>query len=67
METGYDVPRDRKGQFRPHILPEPYKSTEASYVELLISLIANGYTESQLLRELQNLGLPYLLLYLFGQ
>jgi len=54
-----DVPRDRKGQFRPHILPEPYKRTEASYVELLISLIANGYTESQLLRALQNLGLPY--------
>jgi len=51
----------------PHILPEPYKRTEASYVELLISLIANGYTESQLLRALQNLGLPYLLLYLFGQ
>jgi transposase-like protein len=54
-----DVPRDRKGQFRPHILPEPYKRTEASYVELLMSLVANGYTESQLMRSLQELALPY--------
>jgi putative transposase len=47
-----DVPRDRRGQFRPHILPEPYRRTESSYVDLLISLIANGYTESQLMRSL---------------
>lgn len=54
-----EVPRDRKGEFRPHILPEPYKRTENSYVDLLISLIANGYTDSQLMRSLKNLGLPY--------
>jgi len=28
-------------------------------VELLISLIVNGYTKSQLMRSLQDVGLPY--------
>jgi transposase-like protein len=54
-----EVPRDRKGQFRPHVLPDPYKRTEHSYVDLLMSLVANGYSESQLMRSLHELGLPY--------
>jgi len=54
-----NVPRDRKGEFRPHILPEPYKRIDDSYVDLLMSLVLNGYSESQLLLSLRELGLPY--------
>jgi len=53
------VPRDRNGEFRPHILPEPYKRTDESYVDLLMSLVINGYSESQLMASLRDLGLPY--------
>ena len=56
-----DVPRDRNNEFRPLILllPEKYKRTDASYVNLLMSLIVNGYSESQLHLSLKQLGLPY--------
>jgi len=29
--------------FRPHILPEPYKRVDESYTDLLMSLVINGY------------------------
>jgi len=54
-----NVPRDRNGNFRPHILPGPYKRVDDSYVDLLMSLVINGYSESQLLLSLKELGLPY--------
>lgn len=54
-----NVPRDRKGDFRPHILPEHYKRVDDSYVDLLMSLVINGYSESQVLLTLKELGLPY--------
>jgi len=39
------VPRTRTGDFRPHILPEPYKRVDESYTDLLMSLVVNGYSE----------------------
>lgn len=54
-----NVPRDRNGDFRPHVLPDRYKRVDDSYVELLMSLVINGYSESQLLLSLKELGLPY--------
>lgn len=54
-----NVPRDRNGNFRPYVLPEPYKRVDESYVDLLMSLVINGYSESQLLMSLKELGLPY--------
>jgi len=54
-----NVPRDRNGQFRPHLLPQPYKRVDDSYVDLLMSLVINGYSDSQLLLSLKELGLPY--------
>jgi len=42
------VPRTRTGDFRPHILPEPYKRVDESYTDLLMSLVINGYSESSL-------------------
>ncbi len=54
-----NVPRDRNGQFRPHLLPQPYKRVDDSYVDLLMSLVINGYSDSQLSLSLKELGLPY--------
>lgn len=54
-----NVPRDRRGDFRPYVLPDPYKRTDDSYVDLLMSLVVNGYSESQLITSLRQLGLPY--------
>jgi transposase-like protein len=53
------VPRDRQGNFRPYILPQPYHRVGASYTDVLYSLIINGYSPSQLQRTLSELGLPY--------
>ena len=36
-----------------------YKRTDKNYVELLMSLVVNGYSETQLLMSLKELGLPY--------
>jgi transposase-like protein len=54
-----DVPRDRKGSFRPNVLPEKYKRTDSSYTDLLASLVVNGYSDSQINHTLRQLGLPY--------
>jgi transposase-like protein len=54
-----NVPRDRQGNFRPYILPQPYQRVGSNYRRLLYSLIINGYSPSQLQRTLSELGLPY--------
>lgn len=53
------VPRTRNSNFRPSILPEPYKRADQSYIDLLMSLVINGYSESSLLTTLKSLNLPY--------
>jgi len=59
FQLNLQVSRDRKGRFRPHILPETCKRVDPSYVDLLMSLVINGYSESQLSMSLRELGLPY--------
>ncbi len=58
------VPRDRHGEFRPYILPQPYQRVGASYTDVLYSLIINGYSPAQLHRTLSELRLPYTNLFL---
>jgi transposase-like protein len=53
------VPRDRKNDFRPYILPEKRQKVEDSYERLLFALVSSGYSESQLTKILRDLGLPY--------
>ncbi|WPX09238.1 IS256 family transposase [Anaerocellum danielii] len=53
------VPRTRTSNFRPSVLPEPYKRVDSSYTDLLMSLVANGYSESLLIQTLKSLNLPY--------
>ena len=54
------VPRVRFGNsFRPAILPEPWKRIDKDYEEVLIAMLANGYSKAQIQRTLKKLGLPY--------
>ncbi len=53
------VPRTRSASFRPSILPEPYKRVDSSYTNLLMFLVANGYSESSLIQTLKSMNLPY--------
>jgi len=53
------VPRDRKGEFRPSLLPDRWKHSDSEYQFLLISLIANGYSKGEIKRTLRELGLSY--------
>lgn len=64
MNTGsfrldLQVPRDRKGEFRPSVLPDRWKRSDSEYQALLLSLIANGYSKSEIKRTLKELGLSY--------
>lgn len=59
FKLNINVPRDRKGKFIPKILPEPYKRVDQNYLNLLMSLVSNGYSESKIDSTLKNLGLNY--------
>jgi len=54
------IPRVRIGHaFRPAILPPAWKRIDKDYEELLIAMIANGYSKAQIQRTLKKLGLPF--------
>ncbi|WP_299238827.1 hypothetical protein [Sulfurihydrogenibium sp.] len=48
---------DKKGRFRPQILSNHYKRVNEDYIDLLISLVYNGYSESKIDFTLKSLGL----------
>lgn len=54
-----NVPRVRKNSFRPSILPQPHKRSDQSFTDLIMSLVANGYSEAEIMNSLKTLGLPY--------
>ena len=54
------VPRVRIGNaFRPRILPPRWQRVDRDYEELLLALLANGYSRAQIASTLKRLGLPY--------
>ena len=54
------VPRVRYAKsFRPAILPPRWKRVDKDYEELLIAMLANGYSRAQLERALKQLELPF--------
>jgi transposase-like protein len=54
------VPRVRAGQeFRPAILPARWRRVDKDYEELLVAMLANGYSQSQIERSLHQLNLPF--------
>ncbi len=54
------VPRVRiSNAFRPALLPAKWKRVDKDYENLLIALLTNGYSQSQIERALHSLKLPY--------
>lgn len=53
------VPRDRDGDFRPAILPDPYQRDYPDRKHLLESLIINGYSPNQIQSTLNAMNLHY--------
>ena len=54
------VPRVRQGaNFRPVLLPPRWKRVDKEYENLLLALLTNGYSQSQIERALHTLNLPY--------
>lgn len=58
-ELQLQVPRDRDGDFRPAILPQPYQRDCTEREALLESLLINGYSPQQIQRTLHELNLHY--------
>lgn len=53
------VPRDRNGDFRPAILPEPYQRDCRERENILQSLLINGYSPNSIKNTLNSLNLHY--------
>jgi transposase-like protein len=55
------VPRVRTNskEFRPFLLPPPYKRVGRDYEELLAALLVNGYSQVNIQKALKLLDLPY--------
>lgn len=55
-----DVPRDRDSDFRPQILPDPYKRDfDNHYDSIINALIRNGYSKNSLATTLNTFNLSY--------
>ena len=54
------VPRVRIGSsFRPALLPGRWKRVDKSYENIILALLANGYSKEKMKRALKTLNLPY--------
>ena len=54
------VPRVKiSNAFRPALLPPKWKRVDKDYENLLLALLTNGYSQSQIQRALHSLKLPY--------
>ena len=54
-----EVPRDRDGDFRPSILPQPHQRDAAERYDILESLLVNGYSPNSIAESLRHLNLHY--------
>jgi len=53
------VPRDRLGEFRPQILPQPYQRDAVNREQMLQALLSSGYSPNAIKNTLHNLDLHY--------
>lgn len=53
------VPRDRNGDFRPAVLPDPYQRDIEGREQIIQSLLLNGYSPNAIHRSLNSLSLHY--------
>ena len=54
-----NVPRDRKGSFRPSILPDQWKRYDANFQDFILNLILQSYSPAKIKFLLNSLNLPY--------
>lgn len=60
MGLNVEVPRDRRGEFRPLLLPgRKWERSDEGYERLLLSLVETGYSEAGVKEVLRKLGLSY--------
>ena len=55
-----NVPRDRKGSFRPSILPDQWKRYDANFQDFILNLILQSYSPAKIKFLLNSLNLPFL-------
>jgi putative transposase len=56
---GLTVPRDRKGVFRPSIMPETWKRSDISFDDFLHKLVFQSYSPNKIKSLLESMGMPY--------
>jgi len=56
---GLSVPRDRKGEFRPCILPDKWEKADESFQEFVLNLVLQSYSPAKIRALLQSMKLPY--------
>ncbi|MGC8496657.1 MAG: transposase [Thermoplasmata archaeon] len=55
-----EVPRVRESRnFRPAMLPDKWSRADQEYENIILALLASGYSESKIERTLRSLNLPY--------
>ena len=53
------VPRDRLGDFRPFILPSPYRRATDDMEDVMLKLVLSSYSPNKMKSFLNSLNLPY--------
>ena len=53
------VPRDRLGDFRPFILPSPYRRATDDMEDVMLQLVLSSYSPNKMKSFLNSLNLPY--------
>jgi len=56
---GISVPRDRKSEFRPAILPSEWQKADESFQEFIVNLVLQSYSPNKIKALLQSMNLPY--------
>ena len=53
------VPRDRKGEFRPAILPSEWQKADESFESFISNLVLQSYSPNKIRALLNSMNLPY--------
>ena len=56
---GLKVPRDRKGEFRPALLPDHWQRGDEGFQNFMTKLVLSGYSPNKIKGLLHSMGLPY--------
>ncbi len=56
---GISVPRDRKSEFRPAVLPSEWQKADESFQEFILNLVLQSYSPNKIKTLLQSMNLPY--------